>query len=373
MSTIVLAGGGTGGHLFPALAIGRALRESAEAPRVIYAGAERGVEATVLPGRGVPHRLFPFQPLHRRAWWRNLGWPALALRLRRDIDAWLDQESPALVIGTGGYASAPIVWRAARRNLPTAVLELDVRPGLATRLVAPGATAIWLAAEETRAALPAAVRQRAVVTGAPIQPPDPERRSTARGRFGFEPGRPVVVVSGGSQGSVALNRVVAEWLRSGGADGVQLIWATGRRSVDEFLPWHRPPRVHVFDFIDPMADAWSVADLAVARAGMMTLAELAAWGIPSVLVPLPTAAADHQTHNARAAAAAGAATLLAQAELTPARLDHAVREVLEQPTRRDAMSRAARGRGRPHAAQELAARALALISGDGASGRAVDR
>ncbi len=365
MSTVVLAGGGTGGHLFPALAIGRALGAADPSLRIIYGGAERGIEARVLPERGVAHRLFPFQPLYRRAWWRNLGWPGLALRLRREIDAWLEAETPDLVIGTGGYASAPLVWRAARRGIATAILELDVRPGLATRLVAPRVDAIWLATEEGLSGLTPAARERAVVTGAPIQPPDLERRSNARARFGFEPGRPVVVVTGGSQGSVALNRVVAQWIAAGGARDSQIIWATGVRSHAEFVGLHRPPHVQVLDFIEPMADAWALADLAITRAGMMTLAELAGWAIPGILVPLPSAAADHQTHNARAAEASGAAVMVPQAELDVARLNAVVGRLLDDSVARAAMRRAARRRGRPDAAAELARRALALVDDAG--------
>ncbi|HET9065208.1 MAG TPA: UDP-N-acetylglucosamine--N-acetylmuramyl-(pentapeptide) pyrophosphoryl-undecaprenol N-acetylglucosamine transferase [Gemmatimonadales bacterium] len=361
MRTIVFAGGGTGGHLFPALAIGRAIRAIDPGVRQVHAGAVRGVEATILPARGVPHRLFPFQPLHRRQWWRNLAWPGLARTLVREIDGWLDDIVPDLVIGTGGYVSAPVVWRAARRRIPTAILELDVRPGLATRLVASWVTEIWLATEASRAGLPAKARARAHLTGAPILPPDPERRSEARARFGFDPDRPVLIVTGGSQGSLALNRAVAAWLDGGGGDGLQVIWATGPRTHAEFAARHQPPFRHVLDFIDPMADAWAVADLALTRAGRMTLAEVTAWGIPAILVPLPSAAADHQTPNARAAQAAGYAVHLPQRELTPARLETEISAILGDPVRREAMRVAARRAALPDAAIVLARRALALI------------
>ena len=361
MTTILFAGGGTGGHLFPALAIGAAVQSLEPTIRLLHAGAERGIEATVLPARGVPHRLFPFQPLHRQAWWRNVRWPGLAVRLVRDVDAWLAEVEPALVVGTGGYVSAPVVWRAARRGIPTAVVELDVRPGLATRLVAGRVDAIWLGAPEAREAFPEAARQRAAVTGAPIAPPDRARVGGARTRFGFQPGRPVMVVTGGSQGSLALNRVVAEWIGQGGAQGVQVIWATGRRTHAEFAALHRPPQVHVIDFIDPLADAWAIADVALTRAGMMTLAELAAWGVPAILVPLPSAAADHQTPNARAMADAGAAVFVPQRELTAERLAGEVRALLADTDRREAMRVALAARARPEAARDLAGRAIAML------------
>ena len=174
-----------------------------------------------------------------------------------------------------------------------------MRPGVATRLLAGRVREIWLAAPETLDRT-ATIRGRSTVTGAPIvaaRSGAAQQRTACNSRITDD--RPVLVVTGGSQGSLAINRIVAEWIRDGGgASTMQVIWATGRATYNEFARLHNPPDVHVLPFIDPMADAWSVADLCVARAGMMTLAELCAWGIPSVLIPLPTAAADHQTHNA---------------------------------------------------------------------------
>ncbi len=363
MTTICFAGGGTGGHLFPALAIADAVTTQRPDIRIAFAGAHRGVEAGILPARHLPHRLFPFEPVHRRAWWRNLRWPLLAGRVIREVDDWLDTERPAAVIGTGGYVSGPVIWRAARRGIPCAVLELDVHPGLATRLVARSAREIWLGAPEAIDGLPPASRNRATVTGAPITAPDRSRQPTARARFGIDGGEAVVVITGGSQGSAALNDVVAAWLDAGGGIGRRIIWATGRGTHARFAARHAPPAIHVLDFIDPMADAWAVADLAISRAGMSTLGELAAWGIPAIVVPLPTAAADHQSHNARAAAAAGAAIHLPQAELTPERLEDEVTAILGAAPRRAAMAAAARARGRPDAAREIATRVIALAEG----------
>jgi len=362
MTTILFAGGGTGGHLMPALAIAQALSAHHPDWRMVFAGAHRGIEATVLPQRGLPHRLFPFEPIHRRAWWRNAKWPLLAFRIVREVDAMLREESPALVIGTGGYVSGPVVWRAARRGIPTAILELDVRPGMATRHLAPRVDEIWLAAPESAGPLGASAVSRTVVTGAPITPPDALRRAAAREAFGLTDDRPVLVVTGGSQGSLAINRLIADWLHQGGGAGAQIIWATGRASYAEFAPLHAPPAVNVVPFLDPMADAWAVADLCLARAGMMTLAELCAWGIPSVLVPLPTAAADHQTFNARAMADAGASVVHAQDGLTTAALGETLTGLLETPARREAMAFAARARGRPLAATEIARRVDLLIA-----------
>ncbi|MBK6495753.1 MAG: UDP-N-acetylglucosamine--N-acetylmuramyl-(pentapeptide) pyrophosphoryl-undecaprenol N-acetylglucosamine transferase [Gemmatimonadetes bacterium] len=203
------------------------------------------------------------------------------------------------------------------------------------------------------------------MTGAPITPPDLMRRDAARQKFGLTDERPVLVMTGGSQGSLAMNRLMADWLRDGGAADAHLIWATGRGSYQEFAHHHLPPDVTVVPFLDPMADAWAVADLCVARAGMMTLAELCAWGVPSVLVPLPTAAADHQRHNAEAMAAAGASVMLPQAGLTAQHLGETLTALLADAPRRTAMATAARMRGKPDAAQVIAERCEALMASGG--------
>lgn len=345
----------------PALAIGRAVTEQHADWRIFFAGAKRGIEAHVLPERGVHHQLFPFEPIHRRQVWRNLKWPALAWTLMSDVDALLDAERPAAVIGTGGYVSGPVVWRAARRGIPTAILELDVMPGLATRALARRVDEIWLGTPEARARLPRAAWDRSSVTGAPIAPPDRSRRDAARDRFGVaDDGRPVLVVTGGSQGSRAINQLVAGWLDAGGGVGARIVWATGRATFDDFVRHHAPPDVHVLPFLDPMSDAWAIADVCVARAGMMTIAELCAWGIASVLIPLPTAAADHQTHNARALEAAGGAIHLPQHGLDVRHLGSVLDALLHDQERRAALGRGASARGRPGAAADIAKRVAEL-------------
>jgi UDP-N-acetylglucosamine--N-acetylmuramyl-(pentapeptide) pyrophosphoryl-undecaprenol N-acetylglucosamine transferase len=252
------------------------------------------------------------------------------------------------------------VWAASRRGIPTAIQEQNAFPGLATRWLSRRARQIWLGVPEARRFLRAGRETEILDTGNPITPPDPSRAEEARARFGIDGGRPVVLVSGGSQGSVALNDAVAQVLRAGGFDRAILLWATGRGSYARFRECHRPPAVQVFDFLDPMSDAYAVADVAIGRAGMMTIAELCAWGIPSILIPLPTAAADHQTGNARVMADAGAAIHLPQSELTPGRLGSAVGSLLADPVQRAEMAARARARGRPDAGARIAALAGVL-------------
>ncbi|HEU5040758.1 MAG TPA: UDP-N-acetylglucosamine--N-acetylmuramyl-(pentapeptide) pyrophosphoryl-undecaprenol N-acetylglucosamine transferase, partial [Gemmatimonadales bacterium] len=264
-------------------------------------------------------------------------------------------------LGTGGYASGPVVWWATRRGVPAAIQEQNAYPGLATRLLSRRAQHVYLGLPEARRLLRFGRDTRVFDTGNPITPPTPERRADALRLFGLGGSRPVLLVTGGSQGALAINQAVAGWIASGGAEGLDVIWVTGRGTHEQFARHHRPPAVTVVDFLDPMADGYAVADLVVSRAGMITVAELCAWGLPSILVPLPTAAADHQTHNARVLAEAGASYLLRQDSLSAVSLGDTVARLLADRASLRAMAERARARGRPHAAAEIVSHLLTLV------------
>lgn len=358
---VIIAGGGTGGHLMPALAIADAIRAARPELEPVLVGATRGIESSILPSRSFRYHLLPAEPLYRRQWWKNVRWPFIAVNLLRRAAAVLDEERPAAVIGTGGYASAPVVWLAANRGIPTAIQEQNAFPGMVTRRLARRVRHVYLGIPEARASLVPGSNTQVFESGNPILPPDPARRTSGLTRFTIPAGRPILLVTGGSQGAQAINRAVAEWISQGGATGMTILWATGRTTYPEFASMHRPPEVQVFDFLDPMADAMAVADLAIARAGAITLAELCAWGIPGILIPLPTAAADHQTDNARALAAAGAAVHLPQRELSAESLGREIQGLMSDPARRSAVSAAARERGKPNAAAEIVSHIVSLL------------
>ena len=358
---VLIAGGGTGGHLMPALAIASALEGADRGIEPVLVGAVRGVEATLLPERDFRYVLLPSEPIYRRTWWKNVRWPLLAGELIRRVDQLFRAERPAAVLGTGGYASAPVVWWAARQGIPTAIQEQNAYPGLATRWLSRRVRHVYLGLPEARRLLRFGRHTEVFDTGNPITPPTPDRRPGALAELGLSGTRPVVLVTGGSQGALALNRAVAGWLDRGGPTHADLLWVTGRATYGDFTRYHRPPAVRVIDFLDPMADGYAVADLVVSRAGMITVAELCAWGLPSILVPLPTAAADHQTHNARVLADAGASRMLLQSALTSETLAQSVTELLREGAQREAMAARAKARGRPHAASEIVSRLLTLL------------
>ena len=361
-TTILFAGGGTGGHLYPGLAIARSLVRLDANIRPYFIGALRGVERTVLPATEFPHLLLDLHPLYRTKPWENGRTLVGAVSGWRALGALVARERPRLIVGTGGYAAGVGLAYAVVHGIPIVQQAGDSYPGLTARAFRRWTREYYLAFPEAARVI-GGVPSQHVDTGAPIEPPPSPRpdRAAARHFWGFPAeGGKVLLVYGGSQGSRAINLVVAEWVRRGLPDGLNLIWMTGKASFEEFASLDGE-RVRVREYLSPIKDAYAATDLAIARAGAMTTAELFAWEIPAIVVPLPTAAADHQTVNARVLEAAGAAINLPQAELSVERLDTIVRGLIDHPGAMAHLAAGAKARARPDAAVVIARRILAMI------------
>jgi UDP-N-acetylglucosamine--N-acetylmuramyl-(pentapeptide) pyrophosphoryl-undecaprenol N-acetylglucosamine transferase len=315
-----------------------------------------------LPKTEFRHLLLDLHPLYRSRPWENWRTLVGALSAWRAVGRLARRERPKLIVGTGGYAAGVALAYAVVHRIPIVQQAGDSHPGLTAR-----AFRRWT--RETYLAFPEAARilggdpAQLVDTGAPIEPPPQPRpdRAAARSAWGFPAtGGRVLLIYGGSQGSRAMNLIVADWVRRGLPSDLHLIWMTGRASYSEFAALDGG-RVRVREYLSPIADAYAAADLALVRAGAMTTAELFAWQIPAIVVPLPTAAADHQTHNARALQAAGAALFIPQSELTVDRLDSAVRGLLDDPAAMTRLAAGAAARARPEAAEAIARRILTLL------------
>lgn len=367
---VVFAGGGTGGHLYPALALAEALVADRPTVRPFFVGAERGIEARVLPERGVEHLLVPVRGLERGGGWReNVGVGPALVRSLVTVGRHFRRLRPELVVVTGGYAGAPAGLVAGWTRIPLALQEQNAVAGLTTRMLARLADQIHVAFPEAARGLPA--RAQAVVehSGNPVRPPTTRDRAADRRAFGLDPDRPVLLVTGASQGARAINDAVLELVRArverGAPPRWQLLWSTGPAHIEAIgaalAGLGSPEWVRATGYIHEMPAALAAADLAVGRAGAMTTSEFLAWGLPSLVIPLPTAAADHQTRNARALAEAGAALHLPQAEVDGARLDAEIEALFADDERRTRIAAAARARGRPAAAAETARRLAALL------------
>lgn len=372
MSHVLFAGGGTGGHLYPALALADALQAKRPDVQVHFVGALRGVEARVLPAQQRPHTLLPFEPLYRSRVWRNWRLVPAMWQSSMGLRKLFREFQPRLVVGTGGYASAPACLYAVTRGVPVAIQEQNSHPGLTTRTLSRWAEQVHLGFPEARRFIKPGKRTAVTAPGNPIVPPDRTLdEAECRAKFGLQAQTTVVLVVGGSQGSRAVNEAVLGAIERAGEHAsirnIEMLWATGPTHVDSIaqrLPARAKSWVQVRGYIDNMPAALAATDIGISRAGAMGTAELLAWGIPSILIPLPTAAADHQTHNACAIAEAGAAVMLVERELTPERLWTELASLVGDEHRRNKMVAAALDRAKPDAAKEIAHALATLLDAD---------
>ncbi|MBI4703681.1 MAG: undecaprenyldiphospho-muramoylpentapeptide beta-N-acetylglucosaminyltransferase [Deltaproteobacteria bacterium] len=361
MATVLVAGGGTGGHVFPMMAVGEALREQAVGTGVAYVGTPRGLEAKLLAERGERIELLDVLPLRGGGLRGALRGGLRALTVLPEAGRLVRRIGPDVVFSVGGYAAGPVALAAWREGVPLALLEPNAVLGFTNRLLRPLACRAYLGFPELA---PAFAAGRARVLGIPLRP------GFAPVPYVPTPGRARLLVLGGSQGALALNealpRAIAIWAQGPAAAGValQVVHQCGRDKDTAVRALYAElglaAQAEVATFIDDVAGALARADLVVARAGASSLGELCAVGRAALLVPYPYAADDHQKRNAESLARDGAAVCVVQAEATPERLAAELGPLLAEPERREAMARQAARRGRPEAASAIAADLLGL-------------
>ena len=358
---VVIAGGGTGGHLYPGIAVAREIASRRPEAQISFAGTSRGIEARVVPLEGFALDLIRSSGLKGKSLVARAR--GAALLIPGLVDAWriVSSRRPHLVVGVGGYSSGPVVLVAALRGVPTMVLEQNAVPGLTNRLLARYVRAAAVTFESTKAFFGA----KAFVSGNPVrpeflQPAGPFMESGADDRS------PVtrVLVFGGSQGAHAINMAMveaAEELAAVGPD-LRLTHQTGERDVEMVRAGYRQAGLaaEVAPFFDDIGRRIRRADLIVCRAGATTLAEISAAGKAAILVPLPTATDEHQRKNAEALAASGAAVLLLQSEMNGRTLAQRILALGRDGEARGRMAAAALARARPDAARLIVDRALEL-------------
>jgi len=342
----ILAGGGTGGHVIPALAIANQLKKEYSA-EILFIGTARGIENRLVPAAGYPLQLVRVGALKNV----NLVTRAkTAFDLPRaiwDAGRMLNEFAPDVVIGVGGYASGPAMLAAVVKHIPTLAFEPNVVPGFANRLVARFVSAAAVHFEET-----AKYFRHGEVTGVPVR----------QAFFDIAPkrgGTPTLLVFGGSQGAHAINAALFRCLPvlQREAPGIHIIHQTGERDYNDALAAYERlgESAEVFKFIEDMPAAFARADVVVCRSGASTVAEIAAAGKPAVFVPFPRAADDHQRVNAEALAKHGAAVVVEESKLEGVWLAETIAALLQDPQRLDRMGQAARRLSHPNAAREIAA------------------
>jgi UDP-N-acetylglucosamine--N-acetylmuramyl-(pentapeptide) pyrophosphoryl-undecaprenol N-acetylglucosamine transferase len=342
---IIIAGGGTGGHVIPALAIAQQLKNQFEA-EILFIGTARGIETRLVPQAGFPLELIQVGAL------KNVSLMTRAktmFDLPRAIAAssrMLTEFDPEVVIGVGGYASGPAMVAAIRRRLPTLAFEPNVVPGFANRMIARWVSTAALHFEETCQYFP-----HCKVTGVPVRP----AFFSIPAKVG---GVPTLLVFGGSQGARAINQAMMESLPGLRAKipGIHIIHQTGQRDYDQVLAAYQQSGIsgEVHKFIDDMPSKFVRADLLVCRSGASTVGEITAAGKPAIFVPFPAAADDHQNVNARALERAGAAVVVEESNLGAAYLVETIAALISDPTRLQSMSAAAKSLAHPKAVEEIA-------------------
>ncbi len=347
---LLIAGGGTGGHLFPGVAIAEELRARAPSAAVRFVGTERGIEARVLPELGWELSFIRVSGLKTVG---VLGTIRGLLRLPRAL--WqarrvVKEFRPDVVVGVGGYASGPVVLMARLRGLPTAICEQNSIPGFTNKLLGRVARAVFLSFDDSRRFFKP---RKIIMSGNPVRRELTARLLASAATVRADDAPVTVLVSGGSQGARAVNELSAQALAVLAKERpIAIIHQTGAADLDATIARYRAAGVDADcrAFIKDMAAAYQQADLIVGRAGATTVAELAIAGKPAIFIPYPHAADNHQELNAREMAAAGAALMFRQAELTADRLADALRPLLADASARAKMGAAMRALARPQAA-----------------------
>ena len=363
---IMISGGGTGGHIYPALTIYKTLETMVDA-NFLYVGTERGLESRIVPKEGIPFTTLPVQGLQRKLSLDTLVTAGKTLSSLWKANQLISDFKPDIVIGTGGYVCGPLLLAAALRGIPTLIQEQNVVPGITNKILSRFVDVVAVGYEEAAPHFPRA--KKVIYTGNPGRPSVvTANREEARAYFGLQEDQTAILVAGGSRGARSINtamQAVHEHYK--GREDIKIIHATGTdeyRRVCEGLGIPEEdvysPTSHIVPYLDNMDMAMAASDMAIFRSGAIGLAELAVRGIPSILIPYPYAAADHQTFNAKAFVDAGASTMIVDKELNGTRLLQAVDAMLADQRCRKRMAEATLQLGKPEAAIEIAKLALSI-------------
>lgn len=374
----IISGGGTGGHIFPAISIANALKAADPRTEILFVGAEGRMEMEKVPAAGYRITGLPVAGLQRRFTVSNLALPFKLARSLRMASRLIGGFRPDIAIGVGGYASAPLLWSACRKGIPSLIQEQNGFAGLTNKILGKKVDRICVAYEGMERFFPA---DKIVLTGNPIRkeitPATDMMKKEAAEYYRLDPGRKCMFIVGGSLGSGTLNRSVRLWIEEGcpGGEDVEVIWQCGRyykADTDAFMEKARAEGlgggtlryIHHFDFIKRMDLAYAAADVVVSRSGASSVSELAAAHKATVFVPSPNVAEDHQTHNAMALVKKGAAMAVTDAE-APARLMATACGLVKDPAKIAGLEKNIATFARPDAAEAIVREIYSLLQAAG--------
>lgn len=363
---IIISGGGTGGHVFPAIAIADAVKEREPSAEILFVGAEGKIEMEKVPKAGYPIKGLWISGFHRKLTLRNLLFPVKLVGSL--LKAWsiVREFNPDVVVGVGGFASGPVLEVATRMGIPSLIQEQNSYAGVTNKLVANRVARICVAYDHMERYFPA---DKVVLTGNPVRKDLQQLRASREEslrHFGFESDKPVLLVFGGSLGALSINEALAANAATlKDHPEVQVLWQAGKLYIDRFgaCETAQLPNVRVVPFIDRMDLAYAMAEVIVSRAGALTISELCLVGKPAILIPSPNVAEDHQTKNAQALVDKQAALMLRDSEAA-ARIIKLALELLGDETQKKSLARNIRALAKPEAADAIAEEVLGLAKGE---------
>lgn len=365
---IILAGGGTGGHIYPAIAIASGLKNIFTDAKILFVGTERGLEKELVPEAGYELRTIRIRGFKRKLSFDTLiSVKEMALGSIDSIRL-LIKEKPDLVIGTGGYVAGPVIFFATLFKIPTIIHEQNVKPGVTNRILSHFVDKVAVSFSDSRKYFPEA---KTVLTGNPVRKDiSTGKRSDALLKFGLNPDLPVVLCFGGSQGAARLNDAIINVMQKIiERKHFQLIHVTGKKHYDGIkgklenkgIDIVRQGHIILRPYIYDMRDAYAAADLVISRAGAISISEICVCGKPAILIPLPTAADHHQDYNARLLQRAGAGAIINDKHLTGKNLFDAIESIIFDKERLSKMSKASINLGKPDALDKIMSEIKELI------------
>ena len=367
---VIISGGGTGGHIFPALSIANKLKELNPETEILFVGAEGRMEMEKVPAAGYEIIGLPVSGLQRKLTLSNLALPFKVLKSIRLAKKVIRKFKPDIVIGVGGYASAPLLWAAGKLGVPTLIQEQNGFAGLTNKIVGKKARKICVAYEGMERFFPA---DRIIFTGNPIRkeitPATEQMKQEAYSFYGLNPEKKHLFIVGGSLGSGTLNNAMKKWIENGcpGGENVEIIWQCGKyykSSIDSFMEGFsgdgRTAGIQYSDFIQRMDLAYAAADVVISRSGASSVSELCAAHKASIFVPSPNVAEDHQTHNAMALVSKDAALMVKDSEAGEKLMETACR-LLDDPEKIAALEKNIAQLAKTEAAMDIAKEVYNII------------
>ena len=352
---ILIAGGGTGGHLFPALAIGEEILSRNSNIKIHYVGSLFGLESKVFPIKDVWHTLLPIRGIQRdfslKSLLRNALLPIRILRSFYKTNNLINDFSPDIIIGTGGYAAALplLVASTNKKNIPIILQEQNSFPGITTKWFAKKAKKICVAFNDNKSK----ISENIVHTGNPI------RKGLMKGskslgykNFHFNKTDKTIFLFGGSQGSSYLNNIISQIIKKFENANIQVIWQTGDKEFGKYKKYISN-KIYVTPFINNMAEAYAISDLIICRSGALTISEITVCGKPAILIPFSHAAGDHQTKNAQLLVDSNAAKLISEKELNKNKLFYTIMNLIHNEKTLEEMSKASKAMGKPDATSKI--------------------